>query len=411
MNAVYEVLSADDPTPRPLIGLARLMRLAFAGQDLAPLGERLLARARQYPDEATTLLDLSTVLLLRGQRGEGLSVRELAVRTDPLYRLPAPEPAALRLLVILGPGDLMANSPVELLLEGSDVDLHLLYLTPDRPFPDRVPDHDVLFVAVAESDANQPLLAAIAAYVAEWPRPVLNPPDRIARLSRDGVAAWLKDAPGLVLPPVARVERAGLERLAGGGGAVADWLADGDFPLIVRPIDSHAGHGLAKLDDRAGLAAYLETAAEEGFYLSRFVDYRGPDGLFRKYRILLVEGRPYLCHMAISAHWMIHYLNAGMADSADKRAEEARCMAGFEQGFAARHAGALRAIHARAGLDYVGIDCAETPAGELLVFEVDSCMIVHALDPVDLFPYKQPALRRLFDGFRAMLLRAAGVGA
>lgn len=86
-------------------------------------------------------------------------------------------------------------------------------------------------------------------------------------------------------------------------------------------------------------------------------------------------------------------------------------MAGFEQGFAARHAGALRAIHARAGLDYVGIDCAETPAGELLVFEVDSCMIVHALDPVDLFPYKQPALRRLFDGFRAMLLRAAGVGA
>ncbi|SMF95773.1 Glutathione synthase/RimK-type ligase, ATP-grasp superfamily [Methylomagnum ishizawai] len=404
-------MTPDAPTPRPLIGLTRLMRLAFADQDLAPLGEQLLARAREYPDEATTLLDLSTVLLLRGQREAALSVQSLALGIDPLYHLPAPAPMALRLLVILGPGDLMANSPVECLLEQSDVDLHLLYLTPDRPFPASVPDHDVLFVAVAESDANQPLLAAIAAYVAHWPRPVLNPPGRIAGLSRDGVAAWLKDAPGLVLPPVARVERAALERLARGGAAVADLLADGDFPLIVRPVDSHAGHGLAKLDDGAELAAYLETAAAAGFYLSRFVDYRGPDGLFRKYRIILIQGRPYLCHMAVSAHWMIHYLNAGMADSADKRAEEARAMVEFETGFAQRHAGALRTIHARAGLDYVGIDCAETPWGELLVFEVDSCMIVHALDPVDLFPYKQPALRRLFDGFRAMLLRAAGMGA
>ncbi|HMK67167.1 MAG TPA: hypothetical protein VK433_01370, partial [Stellaceae bacterium] len=132
-----------------------------------------------------------------------------------------------------------------------------------------------------------------------------------------------------------------------------------------------------------------------------------PDGLFRKYRIVLIEGRPYASHGAISSHWMIHYLNAGMRESAEKRAEEARWMAEFDHDFALRHGDALRALAERVGLDYFAIDCGETPDGRLLIFEVDVAMIVHAMDPPDLFPYKQPAMQKLFAAFRAMLGRRA----
>ena len=59
------------------------------------------------------------------------------------------------------------------------------------------------------------------------------------------------------------------------------------------------------------------------------------------------------------------------------------------------------------GLDYFGIDCGETPEGELLIFEADVAMIVHAMDPPDLFPYKGPQMRKVFDAFRAMLEKAA----
>jgi hypothetical protein len=114
--------------------------------------------------------------------------------------------------------------------------------------------------------------------------------------------------------------------------------------------------------------------------------------------------------MAISSHWMIHYLNADMADSAAKRAEEAHFMASFDEGFAQRHAAALRTIADTLGLEYVCIDCAETTDGRLLIFEVDHAMIVHALDPVDVFPYKQPQMRKVFAAFRAMLGRAAAQG-
>lgn len=55
------------------------------------------------------------------------------------------------------------------------------------------------------------------------------------------------------------------------------------------------------------------------------------------------------------------------------------------------------------------MDCAETEDGRLLVFEIDTAMLVHAMDPEDLYPYKKPAMRRLFAAFREMLgLAAAG---
>ena len=111
--------------------------------------------------------------------------------------------------------------------------------------------------------------------------------------------------------------------------------------------------------------------------------------------------------MAISSHWMIHYLNAGMAESADKRAEEARFMAGFEQEFAVRHRAALTAIHQAIGLDHLGIDCAESRDGRLLVFEIGPAMVAHAMDPVALYPYKPDTMQRLFAAFRALLITAA----
>jgi hypothetical protein len=145
------------------------------------------------------------------------------------------------------------------------------------------------------------------------------------------------------------------------------------------------------------------------FFVSNYIDYRNADGLFRKYRLVLIEGRPFPCHLAISSHWMIHYLNAGMAESAEKRAEEADFMVNFSA-FAARHAQALKAIQQAFGLDYLGIDCAETTNGDLLIFEVDPAMVVHAMDPVEVFPYKQAPMRQLFAAFHEMLFRAAGKG-
>jgi len=395
-----------------LIGLAYLMRMATSGADLGPLGTALIARAGADPRtaDAYALMDLSTVLQLRGNRELALEMQFQAVSLQQVYSVPSrdTQPACIRLLAVMGPGDLMANSPLELLLEELDVELNLVYVTPELDLPLDLPPHDVLFIAVAESRQNLPLLEKIRQAVEHWPCPVLNRPERIARLARDQNSVLLSGISGVEMPGTLIINREALQRITEGALLMSCVLGDGDFPVIVRPVDSHAGKGLERLDDAAALGGYLDLMAQDEFYVSRFVDYRSADGQYRKYRIVLIEGAPYVCHMGISDHWMIHYLNAGMAESAEKRAEEARFMAQFDDEFALRHREAFRAINERAGLDYLGVDCAETAEGRLLIFEIDSCMIVHAIDPVDVFPYKQPQMRKVFAAFRRMLLHAAG---
>ncbi|MCE5180400.1 MAG: RimK family alpha-L-glutamate ligase [Betaproteobacteria bacterium] len=390
-----------------LIGLAALMRMAYSGADLAPLGEQLIERAQLNPNDANALMDLSTVLQLRRKRELALAMQAQALEMQQYYCPPTTAgQAGVRLLAIMGPGDLMANTPLEFLLEESDVALTLLYVAPEMPLPLSLPDHDVLFVAIGESDHNLPLLKQIGDAIKSWPRPVLNLPDRIALLSRDGACALFGPVSGVDMPVTVRIDRQTLERIGSAELPIFSVLDDGAFPIIVRPVGSHAGQGLLKIDDGAAIADYLQSMPNSEFYVARFVDYRGPDGLFRKYRVVLIDGKPFVCHMAISSHWMVHYLNAGMGEDAEKRAEEERLMAGFNEGFARRHEESLRAIYARAGLDYLGIDCSETADGKLLIFEIDSSMIVHAIDPIDIFPYKQPQMRKVFSAFREMLVNA-----
>jgi glutathione synthase/RimK-type ligase-like ATP-grasp enzyme len=389
----------------PLIGVAPLMRRAFAGEDLSPIGQVLLERAQAYPNDAHAYMDFSTVLQLTGNRDDALAVQAEAIMLQPHYTIPAAAPG-LTLLVLMGPGDLMANTPVEFLVEDSDVTLELLYLRADEDFPEQVPDHDVMLVAVAESEANQPLLERLIDYTSDWPRPVINRPAQLRATSRDGLSAALRGLPGVEMPVAVRTGLSMLNAIAAGTQTIDSLLPDGGFPIIVRPLGSHAGTNLQKIDTPAALGQYLLEVEGPQFYVSRFVDYRGADGLFRKYRIVLIEGKPYICHYAISQNWMIHYLNAGMTESAEKRAEEAAEMARFDQGFALRHQAALQAIDQRMGLPYLGIDCAEMPNGDLLIFEADNAMIVHSMDPEDMFPYKAPAMRKVFKAFRELLTKS-----
>jgi hypothetical protein len=155
------------------------------------------------------------------------------------------------------------------------------------------------------------------------------------------------------------------------------------------------------------MARYLGERHQKNFFISRFVDYSGDDGLFRKCRIVFIDGQPYACHMAVADRWDIWYLNAGMSASASKRLEEESFMRTFDSGFARRHQTALAGLAKRIGLDYFTVDCAETKSGSLLIFEADNTAIVHDMDSPKLFPYKAPQMRRVFDAFAVMLERRA----
>lgn len=385
------------------VGIASILRKAQLGEDIT----KLALSDDGNPNDANFIMGLSMIFRSIGNLALGLELQRKALAMQQLYHEPpARGNTAIKLLAIMRPGDLMENTPVDFLLQDSDVALDSLYVSPDLPFPTSLPDHDVLFIAIGHGDENRQMLEKLTCFLRNSTRPVLNKPEKIICLSRDRVSSLLKTIPMVEIPISVRTNRSVLQQISLGNTVVSDILKDGGFPFIVRPLESHGGKGLARLESPLAIADYLNVMSEDEFFVARFVEYRSADGCYRKYRVALIEGQAFACHMAISDNWVVHYNSAGMSESADKRAEEERFMQNFDLAFGLRHKASFHAIHQLTGLDYLVIDCGETADGKLLIFEVDNAGYVHAMDPIDVYPYKQPQMRKVFKAFCAMLTSA-----
>jgi len=406
---------SDQAKAEPLcadrIGFAKLTAMAFNGVDLRPLRDELIAKVVGGTAGPGEGLDLSLIAQLLGEKETGLSIQAEVLGFHQLFRSPcSAEPPRLRVLALAAAIDMGGNTPIEFLLEESGIELKTLYVIPGIDLPLPLPDHDVAIVIASDSDECREALRIIDEMAPRWPRPMLNAPRLVCHLDRDKLHLLLQGVVGLDIPATICATSAQLADVAQENLSPADIAAELAFPLIVRPRGSHAGVGLAKIDDRAAIGRYLAERTEQEFFVSRFVDYTNEDGLFRKYRVVFVAGKSYACHMAIADRWDIWYLNAGMSDSAPKRLEEETFMRTFDFGFARRHASALAGMAERIGLDYFTIDCAENKSGDLLIFEADNTAVVHNMDSPELFPYKPPQMRKIFEAFAAMLVDRARQG-
>jgi len=201
---------------------------------------------------------------------------------------------------------------------------------------------------------------------------------------------------GLVIPRTVRVSA---EALAD-GPAQAAALAAVDAPLLVRPIGSHGGKGLVRIDAGAD-AADLPAAA--AYYLTAFHDFRSGDGFHRKYRAIFVGREPLPYHLAISRDWMVHYEHAGMEGDARRLTEELRYLEDPAAALGGDAWAAVAAIGAAIDLDYAGVDFTLTADGRVLVFEANATMLVHPEAPDGPLAHKNPFIERITGAFQAML--------
>jgi hypothetical protein len=382
--------------------MAKIVRLSTEGEDLTKLWTSLVDDA----DETTMPgrgMDLSVLAQLKGDRALGLQIQDDMLHKQQLYSFrPVLEAAGLRVLALAAASDIGCNTPIDFLLEGSDVQLAIYYVLPGKPFPKILPDHDVAIVIAPTTKDGEIALAEIESVAAHWPRPLINLPSSIRKLERDSLYVALEGVPGLIIPKTERLARAYLEAVAGEGQERIS------YPIIIRPPGSHAGAGLERIDTGPELRSYLQRHAENEFFISSYIDYSSADGMFRKFRVAIIGGRGFAVHMGISDEWKVWYASADMAVNVENRVEEAVFMQFFDDEFGSRHGPALAALAERVGLDYVVTDCAETRDGNLLIFEADNCAIVHDIDPVNVFPYKGAQMRKVFGAFIALLSAKAG---
>lgn len=349
--------------------------------------EALAADANFLP----ALLGLYEALQIKGDLRGAVAHQRKALERQQLYGYVAPNERR-SVFVLCAPGDWQANVPVDFLFDRQTTSVYKLYLLDEERMPDEgLPQYDVVFNAIAESDEAVPYLHLARRFIDAQDRRAINAPENVVRLGRRHLGESLANV-ACSVAPLAEVRRDALGR-----GEVPF-----EYPLVLRPVGSHAGHDLARIDSREELAEYIERVAAPSLFVSPFVDY-SREGLYRKYRIVFVGGKPFPVHLAISPNWMVHYYNAPMSEHQWMRDEEAAFMADLQSVFSGELYEALIGVARALDLEYFGIDCTIGPDGRLFVFEADTAMLVHSSDPVELYPYKHEYVPRIYRALEGLI--------
>ncbi len=393
--------------PARIEGLAQLHKAAVTGTSLTSMIEACTA---QTPG-ASEFMTLAMIFLMTGNPDAAADLQARALTINPWYRINQPtNPDAIRLLVVMQPGFMQDNTPIDFVLQDPDIRMDWWFVPDGNDLPPDLPDHDILLTGLGESTRIRPQLERMAQRLRSWPHPVINRPEHIVRLARHQLPQLLAHLPMVHVPPTLLLDRSAVAAMSRDGTLCQHLGIEQSSPWLIRPLDTHGGHGLHLVRHPADLESALAETAASHFHVAPFVDYRSADGLYRKCRLALCNGRAFAGHLAISEHWMVHYKNAGMAEHDERRQEEQVFMERFDEDFARRHAPALTAIAERSGLDYVVMDCAELPDGRLLVFELDNRGFMHAIDPSEQYAWKPAVMQKLFDAFASLLKQRARSG-
>ncbi|HZR60367.1 MAG TPA: tetratricopeptide repeat protein [Xanthobacteraceae bacterium] len=322
-----------------------------------------------------------------------------AARITPLIRRGAVKsPADFRVLALFAP--FAGNTPAEFLFADAAYDTDTLaLLAASRIDAAALGGIDVVVNLISDPDQAAAELPIAAALAAQLGKAVVNDPAGIARTTRDAVASLLPGIDNCRVPKILRLD-ADADVSATALEAILPFV----FPLLARPAGTHGGDDFEKIETVEALSDFLTQLGGDR-YLIEYIDYASADGYFRKYRFIFVDDEILPYHLAIGGDWKLHHDSTDMADHEWMQREEAAFLANPGAVFDAGHYAALRAIRARIGLDYFGIDCGLDRDGRLVVFEVNASMLVHA-DNAE-FPYKDPYVRAIKAAFDAMLRRRA----
>ncbi|HIJ37445.1 MAG TPA: tetratricopeptide repeat protein [Rhodospirillaceae bacterium] len=362
---------------------------------------QLQTAVRSNPERATAHMRIFALGQILGQPELALEHQSLALGITRVFTEKGADDRLPQLMILNAPGDWKANLPTDFIIRRDRWGaVHQYYLDPSRdPELIELPRVDAVLCAVAEPDLTRPELASAARLLERLGLPVINHPHCVAETCRDRVARLLADIPDLLVPVTLRL----------GPGDAAQRLADAmkegllQFPLLIRPVGTHAGDGMRLVETGPVLAEVLGNYGAGEVYVSQFVDYRNEDDHYRKYRVIVVDGHPYPFHLGLSRRWMVHYYNSDPADPAQMNREEEHFLADFPAVFNERLQTVLKEMHRRLRIEIFAVDCAITADGRLLLFEVDVGAVVHAMDDPRQFAHKHKYVPRIFDAIQAMI--------
>lgn len=263
----------------------------------------------------------------------------------------------------------------------------------DPSYP--LPPHHLAFNAIGDADRCAEALEKATQILTRTSAPVVNDPAAVLRTSRLANASRLAGLEGVVAPRMLLLPRDDVATSAQLG-----------FPFLLRAPGFHTGRFFERVERAEELDAAAARIPGDELLAIAYLDGRGTDGNYRKYRVIAVDGVLYPLHLAISRDWKVHYGTAQMAEPAH-RAEEERFLSDMPAALGPVAIAALQRIVATLGLDYAGIDFGMSLSGDVLLYEANATMTVVVPETFEA-PYRRlPAERIILEVVKMLAKRAS----
>ncbi|MFB5191284.1 tetratricopeptide repeat protein [Alicyclobacillus fastidiosus] len=354
------------------------------------------------PDHREAHKGLSYVYAELGNEVEAEFHRQLGFQGQPIVQFPyygSAQPIRLLLLVSAVGG----NTPTTNFLDENIFQTFVMFVEfcdSDTPLP----PHELVFNAISDADLAGPALETAQVILKRSRAPVINDPSAVLFTRRVDIAQRFSQVPGVMTPRTAVMSRAILQSpdahtMLGNEGFA--------FPILLRRPGFHTGRHFIRVNDSSELESAMNDLRGDDFLVIQYFNSQAEDGTFRKYRVMMIQGKLYPLHLAISRDWKVHYFTSEMVVHADYRAEEGAFLQNMSEVLGTRIMAALRRIQDELGLDYAGIDFGVNEKGDLLLFEVNATMVVNPPEPDACWDYRRQPIGQVLQAVRSMLMSAA----
>ena len=380
------------------MGHVNLGNLLFLDDQPEQAGRHFEAALKADADHVHAHRGMGNVLAAAGDMTGARCHFDRGFRRHFLTRLPYcgdSHPVSVLLLVSAFGG----NIPTGTILDDRVFETAVLvaeYADRDEPLP----PHDLVFDSIGDADLCGEGLTAACSIVRRTRAPVINHPSAVLETGRKSNAERLGRIPGVRTPRMISLSRDSLTGPDAPAAAANNGFA---FPLLLRAPGFHTGQNFVRVERAADLGAAAAALPGDTLWLIELLDARGADGKHRKYRSMIVGGRLYPLHLAVSSNWKVHYFRSEMADSAAHRSEDAAFLNDMAAVVGARGMVALDQIRRTLALDYGGIDFAIDRKGDILLFEANATMVMVPLTADPKWDYRRPAFDQVFGAIHTML--------
>jgi hypothetical protein len=399
-----EAVRHHPDNPMGHVNLANLMLLSGEHEEARVHFEAAL---RLDPGHLHAHRGMGNLLAALGDAAGARRHRDLGFRDEYLTVLPCRgDRAPIKVLLLVAAAG--GNTPTESFLDETTFETTVL-VTEYYDGKTLLPPHDLVFNSIGDADICAEALEAAQKILARTTRPIINHPFAVRKSGRAANIERLRGVPGVVVPRIVKLSKDAFAGASGAGVVIDNGFS---FPVLARAPGFHTGYHFIRAETAEELSAAVGSFPGEEVWLIEQLDARDGEGMFRKFRVMIIGRKLYPLHMAISRNWKIHYFKADMADSPANRAKEVQFLDDMAGAIGQRGVAALERIAAVLDLDYGGIDFAVNGRGEILFFEANATMVMAPLSTDEKWDYRRRAFDNVFAAIRAMLMdRAMGASA